>query len=228
MSDGARSSRIARAACPGSSERTSSRARSSAPASGRSGAGPSSGETAGSAPRKHGVVETTMPSATRLFSDMWWPPNRQPHGAGAAGLAEHPQVVQARVAAPFAAPVDGPALDVVEHVVQPDDGGDGDVPGGGQPGGDELVSQLLLGRPLGAEGQPAVVGGRVEPAPALGVGLGVRAGRATGGHRTLRRGRARRARRPRRRPSGRRPPGPRRPAPLPPRSYSSGLLARPA
>ena len=26
-----------------------------------------------------GVVATTSPSTTRLFSDTWWPPNRQPH-----------------------------------------------------------------------------------------------------------------------------------------------------
>ena len=103
------------------------------------------------------------------------PPAPRP---AAAGLTEYPQVVQTGVAATFAAPVDGPALDIIEHVVQPDDGGDGDVPGGGEPGGDQLVGQALLSRPLGAEGQAAVVGGGVEPAPALGVGPGVRAGRS--------------------------------------------------
>ena len=85
MSEGARSSRIARAPWPGSSDRTSSRARSSAPASGRSGAEPSSGETAGSAPRKHGVTARTAPPVIRLFSETWWPPNRHPHGAAPPG-----------------------------------------------------------------------------------------------------------------------------------------------
>ena len=85
MSDGARSSRMARAARSESSERTRLRARSSGPASGRSGTGPSSGETAGSAPKKHGVVETTLPSTMRLFSDTWWPPKRQPHGPAPPG-----------------------------------------------------------------------------------------------------------------------------------------------
>jgi hypothetical protein len=103
----------------------------------------------------------------------------------AARLAEHPQVIQARIAAAFPAPVDGPALDLVQHVVQPDDGGDGDVSRDGEPAGDELVSQALLGRALRAERQAAVVGRGVEPAPALGVRPGVRTGRGTGGQRTL-------------------------------------------
>src|SRR5581483_649985 len=108
-------------------------------------------------------------------------------GRRTAGLAEDPQVVQAGVAAPFAAPVDGPALDVIEDVVQPDTRGDGDVPGGGQPAGDQLVSTALLGWPLVRQGQATVVRRGVEPAPPVRVGLGVRAGRATGGYRALRR-----------------------------------------
>src|SRR6185437_14257879 len=78
-------------------------------------------------------------------------------GRRTAGLAEDPQVIQAGVAAPFAAPVDGPALDLIEDVVQPDNRGDGYVPGGGQPAGDQLVSTALLGGPLVRQGQAAVV-----------------------------------------------------------------------
>ena len=149
------------------------------------------------------------------------PPAPRPR---AARLAEHPQVVHQRIAAPFPPPVDPPALDLVQHVVQPDDGGHGVVPGDGQPGRDELVGQPLLGRPLGAEGQPAVVGGGVEPAPALGVGLRVRAGRAAAWPRPAAPARARPARPPRRRPSGSRPPGPLPPGWWSSRSYPRGLL----
>ena len=185
MSDGARWCRVAASSWSGPSERISSRARSSAPASGRNGSGPSSGETAGSAPRKQGVMAWTRPSTIRLFSETWWPPNRQPHGSGAAGLAEHPQVVQLGVAATVALPVGHPALGVVEDVLQPDDRGHGDVTGRGQPAGHQLVREPLLAGGLGAQGQPAVVGRGVEPALPLGLGLGSRSGRGPGGHRPL-------------------------------------------
>src|SRR6185437_2105902 len=67
----------------------------------------------------------------------------------AARGAEHPQVVQAGVAAALAAPVDRPALGPVEDVVQAQDGGGGDVPSLGEPAGDQLYGLLLLGRALG-------------------------------------------------------------------------------
>lgn len=79
--------------------------------------------------------------------------------AGAARLAEYQKVVHPGITTPFPAPVDAPAFEVIEDVVQADDGGDGDVPGGGQPGSDKLVRQPLLGRPLSAERQAAVIGG---------------------------------------------------------------------
>jgi len=78
-SEGARSSSTAREASSGRSDPTRSLARSSTRASGRFTAPPRSGDVAGSAPRKHGVVATTVPSTTRLFSETWCPPNRHPH-----------------------------------------------------------------------------------------------------------------------------------------------------
>src|SRR5918994_1350978 len=81
-SDGALGNRIVRAARLGRSDLTRSRPRSSTRASGRLTAPPSSGEAAGSAPRKQGVVATSTPSTTRLFNETWCPPNRQPHDRG--------------------------------------------------------------------------------------------------------------------------------------------------
>ncbi len=104
----------------------------------------------------------------------------------AAGLTEHLQVIKARVTPPFAAPADGPALDPIQDIVQADDGGHGDVPGLRKPAGDQLVGQPLLSRPLGVQRQPAVVSRGIEPAPALGVRLGVRAGRVASRCRALR------------------------------------------
>ena len=42
-------------------------------------------DDAGSAPMKHGVVETSTPPTIKLFSEMWWPPKRQPHGSSPPG-----------------------------------------------------------------------------------------------------------------------------------------------
>ena len=183
-SDGARSCSTARAASSGCSDRTSSRARSSTRPSGRFSPPPSSGDAAGSAPMKHGVVATRAPSTTRLFSDTWWPPNRQPHGAGAAGLAEHPQVVQAGIAAALAVEPGDEALGVVEDVLQPHRGRDGDVPGCRQARRHQPHRRPLLGGALLVHRQAAVVGRRVEPAPALGV-RGVVRRYGAGGHRAL-------------------------------------------
>ena len=68
-SDGATGWSRARSSMSVGSDRTSWRARSSTRASGRLTAPPRSGEAAGSAPMKHGVVETSSPSTTRLLRE---------------------------------------------------------------------------------------------------------------------------------------------------------------
>src|SRR5919107_3503834 len=85
MSTGATPVSSARWIWASSRERTRSRATSSAPASRRSECRPSSGDSAGSAPRKHGVVACTSPSMTRRFSETWCPPKRQAQGPRSSG-----------------------------------------------------------------------------------------------------------------------------------------------
>ena len=178
----------AAARCSGSRERTSSRARSSAPASGRSGCGPSSGDEAGSAPRNSGVDASSCAVDDQVVErDVVAAEPPRPR-AGRARLAEHAEVVQPGIAATLAVEVRRPALQLVEHVLQPDDRRHRDVAGAGEPGGDELEGQALLGRTHRRQGQPAVVGRRVEPAPPFVVGrerprreLGAAAGRGTAG-----------------------------------------------
>ena len=81
MSDGARLSSVAWDSAPGAegAHQLPGQVLSAAQRAQRR--RPSSGETAGSAPRKHGVTTPTSAPAMRLFSDTWWPPKRQPHGA---------------------------------------------------------------------------------------------------------------------------------------------------
>ena len=185
QSDGARSSSTARAASSGGSDRTSSRARSSTRASGRS--------TAASEQRRHGrvgaqearrggderavdheVVERDVVAAEPPA------PRRR-----AAGLAEHPQVVQAGVPAALAVEDRHEPLGVVEDVLQAHRGRDGDVPGRRETCRDQLHRGPLLGGSLRVHGEPTVVRGGVEPAPPLGVRRVVR-GDGADGHRALR------------------------------------------
>jgi len=88
----------------------------------------------------------------------------------AGRLAEDAHVVQARVAAALALELGDPALQLVEHVLQPDDRRHRDVAGTGEPGGNESQRQALLRRAHRRERQPTVVGRRVEPAATLLVG----------------------------------------------------------
>ena len=90
-------------------------------------------------------------------------------GAGVARGAEDAQVVQAGVAAALTVEPGDKALDPVQHVLQPHDRGDRDVPGQGKPGGDQRHRRALLRGPLLMQGKPAVIGRRVEPPPAFGL-----------------------------------------------------------
>ena len=103
-----------------------------------------------------------------------------PHSPGTR-IAEHPQVVQPRVAAAFSVEAGHEPLDVVEHVLQAHDRRHRDVPGGGQSGRDQSHRRPLLRGPLLVHGESAVVGRCVEPAAAFGVG------RVVGGRSALRR-----------------------------------------
>src|ERR1700678_2043789 len=87
-------------------------------------------------------------------------------GAGVARGAEDAQVVQAGIAAALTVEPGGEALDPVQHVLEPHDRGDRDVPGQGKPGGDERHRRALLGGPLLVQGKPAVIGRRVATPPA--------------------------------------------------------------
>ena len=143
---------------------------SSMPPRGRSSWPPSSGETIGSAPRKHGEPATASPSTTRWLTETWCPPKRQPHGPSTGRVAEDAQVVHARVPAAVAGEAGGEALGAVEDVLQPHDRRGADVARLGEPGREQphrgalLVGQLLVQR------EPAVVGGRVVPGQPLGLG----------------------------------------------------------
>ena len=117
------------------------------------------------------MVATSSPSTTRLFSETWCPPNRQPQGAAPPGLAEHPQVVQAGVAAAFPVEPGHEALGVVEHVLQAHDRGHRDVrrPADRPEATSRIAARCCAGRCWWKVSPPWSVG-RVEPAPALGVG----------------------------------------------------------
>ena len=145
-STGATGDSNARASCAPSSDRTSWRPRSSAPASGRSRCGPSSGDDAGSAPRKHGVDATTAPSTMVWLTETWWPPNRQAQRTVGIGLTEDPHEVHAGIAATVALERGGPALELVEHVLEADDRRGRDVPGPRQPAAEQSHGQALLRR----------------------------------------------------------------------------------
>ena len=103
----------------------------------------------------------------------------------AAGLAEHPQVVQAGVPAALAVEDRHEPLGVVEDVLQAHRGRDGDVPGRRETRRDQPHRGPLLGGSLRVHGEPTVVRGGVEPAPPLGVRRVVR-GDGADGHRALR------------------------------------------
>src|SRR4030095_258398 len=147
MSSGAARDSTADARWAGSRAWTSSRARSSAPASGRRGWGPSNGEDAGSAPRKIGVDALTSPSTTRWLIDTWCPPKRQDHGPSLLGSPHTRRDDRAG---------ERPPRRSVERVLRADDRGDGEVGGGGQPRCDEAHGEALLGRPHRRQRQPAM------------------------------------------------------------------------
>ena len=147
---------------------------SSTAPSGRSSRPPSSGETIGSAPRKHGLPATASPSTTRWCTDTWWPAEAPRPGAGAGRVAEDPQVVHARITAALAGEAGGEPLGAVEDVLQTHDRRGADVRRLGQPRREQAHRRALLVGPLLVDRQPAVVGGRVVPAQPLDVG-GVRA-----------------------------------------------------
>ena len=92
-----------------------------------------------------------------------------PRGAGVR-IAEHADVVHPGVAT--AGPAEGrpPVLDGVEHVLQPDDRGGGDVRRLREAGAQEAQRRLLLAGVHRPERQAAVIGRCVEPQPALLVG----------------------------------------------------------
>lgn len=96
-------------------------------------------------------------------------PTEPPPPSGPARLTEHAQVVQPWVAPALAVEPGHEPLDAVEHVLQPHGGRDSDVAGHGQSRGHQLHRGPLLRRPLLMHGKAAVIGGRVEPSPALGV-----------------------------------------------------------
>ena len=185
QSDGARSSSTARAASSGGSDRTSSRARSSTRASGRSTPPPSSGDdgrVGAQEARRGGDERAVDHEVVQRHVVAAEPPAPRRR---AAGLAEHPQVVEAGVAAALAVEDRHEPLGVVEDVLQAHRGRDGDVPGRRETRRDQLHRGPLLCGALRVHGQPTVVGGGVEPAPALGVGRVVR-GDGADGHRALR------------------------------------------
>jgi hypothetical protein len=78
--------------------------------------------------------------------------------------AEDAQVVAARIAAALVAERDAPPLQLVEHVLQADDGRGGHVAGAAKAGGEQAHGQLLLRRTHLREGQAAVIRGCVVPA----------------------------------------------------------------
>ena len=88
-------------------------------------------------------------------------------------VAEHAQVVHARVAAAFPAEHDREVLGVVEHVLQAHHRGGRHVARPRRAGAQQRHRPPLLGGALGVQGEAAVVGRGVEPAAALGVALGV-------------------------------------------------------
>ena len=166
-SDGALGNKIARAASSGRSDRIRSRPKSSTRPSGRFTAPPSSGDSAGLAPRKHGVVATSTPSDHEVVQRDVVPTEPPTPQAFVTRLAEHPQVIHSRVAAAFPIEAGLESLGVVEHVLQAHDRRDCDVRGRGEAGRDEPHRGPLLRGSLLMDGEATVVGRGIEPAAAF-------------------------------------------------------------
>ena len=164
---GATGETSARARRGSSSARNSSRPRSSAAASGRCRCGPSSGLTAGSAPRKFGVDADDLAADDRVVQRDVVPAEAPAPGSVPARLAEDRDVVEQRVATALAAEVDRPAFELIQDVVEPHDQGDGHVAGRGQAGRDQPMDVAMLDRAHRGERQAAVIGRRVVPEAAL-------------------------------------------------------------
>ena len=131
---------------------------------------------AGSAPRNDGVDATTAPVDDQVRHRHVVPAEPPAPRRRARRVAEHPQVVQAGVAAALAVEHRGEALGVVEDVLQAHHRRRGDVARPRRARAQQRHRQPLLGGALGVQGEAAVVGRRVEPAAALGVALGVGVG----------------------------------------------------